>query len=192
MRIRLLVALWLAVVAVGISIAARYSSTPGVPAAAPSVWPETSLERDREHFTLVMLAHPKCPCTRASIAELSELIQRTGDGVRAYVLFVRPAGTPDGWERTDTWSSAASIPNVRVIRDDDGALARRFGAHVSGQTLVYDAAGRLVFEGGLTPARGHSADTTSRDRIAALVRSHDRVAAPVFGCDLEDKGSRRP
>jgi hypothetical protein len=74
--------------------------------------------------------------------------------------------------------------------DEGGAEARRFGAATSGQALLYDAAGRLVFSGGITPARGHSGDSAGRD---AIIRWVERGTAPqksafVFGCSLHDPG----
>jgi hypothetical protein len=71
-----------------------------------------------------------------------------------YVLFLRPAGFADGWEKSDLWQSAADFQGVTLVRDDEGREARRFGAATSGQTLLYDAGGALVFSGGITGARG--------------------------------------
>ena len=40
----------------------------------------------------------------------------------------------------------------------------------SGQVVVYDAKGALLFSGGITAARGHMGDNAGRDRITALLR----------------------
>ena len=48
--------------------------------------------------------------------------------VTAYVLFVKPPGFSDGWEQTDLWASAAAIPGVTPVRDDDGVEAGLFHA----------------------------------------------------------------
>jgi hypothetical protein len=98
----------------------------------------------------------------------------------------------DGWEKSDTWRKAAAIPGVAVAPDDDGVEARRFGATASGHTVVYDRAGHLLFQGGITSARGHEGGNVGRDRILSLVTrgSADRRDSPTFGCELgnEDKG----
>jgi hypothetical protein len=53
----------------------NYESTPGVAAATPGRWPADSrIKPDADRATLVMLAHPHCPCTRASIGELARLM----------------------------------------------------------------------------------------------------------------------
>ena len=39
-----------------------------------------------------MLAHPMCPCTRASLDELAEALARSKASARIYVLFIRPTG----------------------------------------------------------------------------------------------------
>ena len=80
----------------------------------------------------------------------------------------------------------AAIPGVATILDRGGREAARFGAHVSGQTFLYDAAGRLVFSGGMTIARGHAGDNDGEDALLALITAgHAPVAStPVFGCLL--------
>ena len=101
-----------------------------------------------------MLVHPQCTCSRASLAELAELLARARPRPRTFVLFIKPAGFADGWEHTDLWQTASGLPDVTVIRDDEGREAARFGAATSGQTFLYDARGTLLFSGGITAARG--------------------------------------
>src|SRR5712671_5581051 len=65
---------WAFLVACGFVGLARYKSTPGEMAEAPARWPQgTRLQRVAGRPTLVMFAHPKCACTRASLAELNRL-----------------------------------------------------------------------------------------------------------------------
>jgi hypothetical protein len=111
--------------------------------------------------------------------------------VTAHVLVVRPPDAPDGWEQTDLWRSAADIPGVDVVRDDDGAEMGRFGALTSGQVVLYDPSGRLLFAGGITASRGHEGGNAGRDAIVALVTGTDAAprATPVFGCALTTPAS---
>jgi len=76
---------------------------------------------------------------------------------------------------------------VTVDFDGGGAEAKRFGAETSGAVVLYDRAGRLVFHGGITAARGHEGDSFGQQRIAALLTGAraDRTDAPVFGCALD-------
>jgi hypothetical protein len=111
--------------------------------------------------------------------------------VTAYVLFLKPAGFSEDWEKTDLWQSAANIPGVTAVIDDGGAEARRFHAATSGQTILYDAEGRLLFSGGITGSRGHSGDNAGRSAIVSLVNAGaaDRAETFVFGCPLFDPNS---
>jgi hypothetical protein len=138
-----------------------------------------------------MLVHPHCPCTRATIGELAELMAHCQGRLTAYVLFLKPAGFSDDWEKTDLWQSAASIPGVNVIVDDDGAEARRFHSATSGQTILYDAEGHLLFSGGITASRGHAGDNDGQSAIISLVNdgAASRTVTSVFGCPLFDANS---
>jgi hypothetical protein len=179
--------LWLFMISTGIGFLWQYESTPGVAAAAPDHWPAASrIQRAPNHATLVMLAHPHCPCTRASIGELSRLMTQAQGRVTAYVLFVKPPDFSAGWEQTDLLTSAAAIPGVTVVRDDDGVEASRFHAATSGQTMLYDPAGKLLFSGGITSARGHAGDNAGRAAIVSLLTTDvaTQRETPVFGCPL--------
>lgn len=179
---------WLLGVGAGLWLLATYASTPGVAAAAPERWPaESRLTHTPGRATLIMIAHPYCPCTRASIGELDRLLaQAQGAAVDAYVLFLKPSTMGENWEQTDLWRTAAAMPGVRVIADDDGREAQAFGTATSGQTLLYDPAGRLVFSGGITAARGHSGDNPGRSAVVSLLMTAaaDSTSSPVYGCPL--------
>jgi hypothetical protein len=180
-------ALWLFMLAVGVGALWSYESTPSAAAAAPGMWPAASrIKPDAERATLVMLAHPHCPCTRASIGELARLITQAQGRVTAYVLFVKPSGFPDGWVQSDLWASAAAIPGVTPVLDDDGVEAGLFRAKTSGQTVLYDSAGNLLFSGGITSARGHAGDNAGRTAIVSLLTAGEAEErdTPVFGCPL--------
>ena len=184
--------LWLFAVSIGLWLLWGYENTPGVGAEPPRQWPADSrIQRATDRATLVMLAHPHCPCTRASIGELASLMAQSQGRVTAYVLFLKPAGFSEDWEKTDLWQSAANIPGVTAVIDDGGAEARRFHAATSGQTILYDAEGRLLFSGGITGSRGHSGDNAGRSAIVSLVNAGaaDRAETFVFGCPLFDPNS---
>ena len=180
-------AAWAVITAAGIGFLWNYANDPGPIARAPSNWPSDSRIRPAtDRATLIMLIHPHCPCTRASIGELARLMAQTDGRVTAYALFLKPAGSSDDWERTDLWQSAASIPGVSVVVDDDGVEAQRFHAVTSGQTALYDSEGRLLFSGGITGSRGHSGDNAGRSAIVSLLNAGDadRTETSVFGCPL--------
>jgi hypothetical protein len=179
--------LWVLMVGAGIATLRSYERKPGVAAATPDQWPAASrVKPSADRATLVMLAHPHCPCTRASIGELARLMTQAQGRVTAYVLFVKPPDFADGWEQTDLWESAAAIPGVTAVRDDDGVEAGRFHAETSGQTVLYDAAGNLLFSGGITGARGHAGDNAGRAAVVSLLTAGEAEerGTPVFGCPL--------
>jgi len=179
--------LWLLVVGAGLVKMWAYAQAPGPAAHASATWPlATRLVRDTHRPTLLVFAHPQCPCSRATIGELALLMTRAQNRVTAYVVFYRPLEAEAGWEQTDLWRSAAAIPGVHVARDDNGAEAAVFDAATSGQTLLYDAGGRLIFSGGITGARGHSGDNAGRSALTALLNGGRSVTSrtSVFGCLL--------
>lgn len=180
-------AVWLLMIIAGLAFLQGYESTPGVVAAAPKQWPADSrLRPARDRATLVMLAHPHCPCTRASIGELARIMTQARGRLTAYVLFIKPENFTEGWEKTDLWESAAAIPGVSVAQDDEGIEAGRFHAATSGQTMLYDKDGKLLFSGGVTGARGHEGDNAGRAAIVSLLTLEEakESESPVFGCPL--------
>jgi len=183
---------WLVIISAGLWILWGYENTPGKAAEPPQQWPAASrIQPARDHATLIMLAHPHCPCTRATIGELASIMAHSQGRLTAYVLFLKPAGFFEDWEKTDLWRSAASIPGVNVVVDEEGAEAARFHAATSGQALLYDAGGRLLFSGGITGSRGHSGDNAGQSAIVSFVNSGaaQRRETAVFGCPLFDPDS---
>jgi len=180
--------LWLAGTAIGLTILMNYDTRPGPSAAPPPVWPDdTTIARPAGRPVLLMLAHPQCDCTRASLDELAELVARAARKPDVYVLFVRPAGVETGWERSgELWERAGRIAGARVLVDESGREATRFRAQTSGQTVLYDEHGRLVFSGGLTAARGKPGNSAGRTAVLAWLNREEPAAAEtsVFGCSL--------
>jgi hypothetical protein len=182
-----LIAAWVTGVAGGLATLWSYQSAPGPLAAAPAVWPDGSgIPRPGARPVLIVALHPQCPCSRATVSELERLLAHRSEQPEVHLLFVAPPQIEESWVRSTLWDAAAAIPGAQVARDD-GTQARRFGARVSGQVLVYDRAGHLQFSGGITPARGHEGDSAGRVAIDALLagRPH-RASTSVFGCLLFD------
>ena len=186
------VGLWVIGLATGAAALLRYSSTPGPTGYAASQWPENAVvPRSPGRPTLVMLAHPQCPCTRASLNELARLLVH-GD-VDAWVLFLLPDGAKPEWEKTGLWKLAASIPGVHAVADENGQLASAFGAETSGHVLFYDANGILQFSGGITSMRGHEGSSPGGDAILAHLLGREAAAdqALTFGCPLKGRSETR-
>lgn len=177
---------WIAAVALGLRSLFQYENTPGPVGAISPEWPSTQIERASDRPTLVMLAHPRCPCTVASVAELAQIMARLQGKVEACVLLVKPNESGPDWEGTNLQRSAEAIPGVKVIFDPDGMEARRFGAETSGHTLLFGVDGHLLFSGGITASRGHAGDNAGESAIVALVNQQipAQTQTLVFGCAL--------
>ncbi|HTI68481.1 MAG TPA: hypothetical protein VMF06_00835 [Candidatus Limnocylindria bacterium] len=183
--------LWATLIALGLGVLANYDNTPGIQRTPPVHWPSSSrINHDTTRATLVLFAHPRCPCTRASLGELEQLMALCEGKVSASVIFFKPASEADEWSKTQSWQMAAAIPGVMVQVDEDGQEADRFHADTSGHTLLYDRSGHLVFTGGITSARGHPGDNAGRSAIAKFLLSNTATAIEsphqtvVFGCPI--------
>jgi hypothetical protein len=183
----LLIALvWSLGIAAGCFALWNHAGTPGTQQAAAPRWPtKTALQRSGNCHSLVVFAHPHCPCTRATLRELERLVAQWPAKLDTQVVFVQPPKTSPDWAHTGSWQLASAIPGVNVVFDRMGMETRRFGASTSGEALLYDNQGRLVFQGGITPARGHEGDNAGRIAISHwLAGQGDLHQAPVFGCPL--------
>ena len=183
----LLTGLWLILIGFGSLTLFGFETQPGAKGSAPGQWPaRTSLALHRTRPTLLLFAHPKCPCTRATLGELALLMASCQGKVSAVVLFTKPPGVSGEWVESGLWHDAQAIPNVSVVRDDEGVEARRFGALTSGDTMLFSPEGKLLFHGGMTEERGHSGDNDGRSALFTFIQhgSARRVATPVYGCPL--------
>jgi hypothetical protein len=184
--------LWLGVLLTGFYLLAREEFTPiAGNVSSPKFPAHSGLALAPDLPTLILFAHPHCPCTRATLREFDELLANVSQRVEATIVFTLPKGVPPHWEQGDLWQSAAQIPGVHVIVDPDGREASRFGVKGSGHVLLYTSSGDLVFNGGITPSRGHEGDNPGRSAIISLVLS-GRAAVnhtPVYGCPLLDAPS---
>lgn len=176
------VVLWFGAVAAGFAAWERYDATPGnsLQPKLPQRHPATG------RWELTMFTHPRCPCTRASLTELREILRRTHTDLDTRIVFVRPKGVAPDWERGELWDSAAEIPHVRVDCDMNGMEASSAGATVSGHVVLRNPAGEIVFRGGITKSRGRIGENTGRRIILALLQgdSVDHSETPTFGCPL--------
>jgi hypothetical protein len=178
---------WLGVAGFCMALIQQYTVVPGDAGRPPARWPaESRIPLNPNLPTLVLFAHPRCPCTRATIGELDLLMARVQGRLKAEVWFLKPDDTAENWTNTDLWSSAAAIPGVTVHEDRSGREASLFRVATSGETLLYDPDGKLVFQGGITIARGHAGDNPGRSALADLVAGSltNQVQTPVYGCPL--------
>lgn len=172
-------AAWLILCAAGSLALARYQSAPG-PAAAARSWPAGSA---LPRASVVLFAHPRCPCTAATVDSLAWLMARA-PGATAVAVFYRPERETEGWQGTSSWRAAAAIPGVTVVADPGGVEAARFGALTSGQAFVFAPGGARLYAGGLTAGRAQYGSNAGRDSALAALSGRAAPERPVFGCAL--------
>jgi hypothetical protein len=186
----MVIVVWFLAIGLGLRFVFAYENSPGTVGGIPETWPaESRVQLAPDLPTLVMMVHPHCPCSRASVSELGLLLAQVKGRVNANIFFVRPLGVPENWEIAELWANVARMPGVNLNVDDDGIEARRFGSSTSGQALLYDTQGKLLFSGGITASRGHSGDNVGRTAIVALLTRGQAATeeTPVFGCQLFGK-----
>jgi hypothetical protein len=176
--------IWVATVGAAFQAIRRFETTPGRAAVAPPTWPSSSRVQRASDWTLVMLIHPHCSCSRASVQELEAVIE-SAPALRPTILVYRPSDFPRGWEQTEVVKAASHLQRTRVLIDEDGREARLFGGFTSGQTFLYDRNGKLRFSGGITSLRGHAGLNRGRTGVIDIIRSRPaRATHPVFGCAI--------
>lgn len=169
----------------------NYSNAKGTSAFIEDQWPDDSrIERDI-HPTLVMFVHPYCPCSLASIGELERLMPFIHNKVNINIVFISlknmQSADSSEWKNTQLYKQASKIPGVTIVRDVEEREAKLFGAETSGHTAFFDQKGKLVFNGGITPARGHMGDSLGRTTILGWMENNHldkRVEGAIFGCAL--------
>lgn len=179
---------WGAAVSAGLAALHAYEATPGRAAEPRRDWPSgTGLRFDPARANLVLLAHPRCPCTKASLEMLSRVMDGREEAVSAQVVFFQPRRSEGRWGPSALQRRAEAIPGVRVVEDRGGAEAARFGAETSGTVILYDRGGRLLFAGGITAARGQVGENAGLEAVIAKLAGTSGDPPrdfPVFGCSI--------
>ena len=191
-RLVMLLACWGAGAGTAYWFMMKYEGTPGRAAEGIAMqWPAQAeaVKRVEGEATLVMAAHPGCPCSRASVAEIGELMARHPGKMVCYVLFAEQPAAGVGekeCEASDLWKAASAIPGVTCVVDRGDLTFHVFGARTSGQVFLYDAQGALRFSGGITGARDHIGPNAGLDAVTAFFDTGRLTyqSTPVFGCAL--------
>jgi len=181
---------WLAVCAAGAGVLMVYSNRPGpqgTPNPVPTGWPlADAVPLDGVRPTLVVFAHPRCPCTKATLSQIERLQASARRGFAVRFAFYEPVGAGADWRDTALWRRAAMMPDSLAVPDPGGGLALACGAMTSGTVGLYGPDGAVRFWGGVTPSRGHEGESVGLAALREILRGEDpgRRTADVFGCSI--------
>lgn len=181
-----LVTIWTIFIGISFVWLNDYSSRPGIPADVSAKLPKgIFFESDSKIPKLLIFVHPHCPCSHATLGELERLVATTQDLANIKIIFYKPNDKPSEWIETDLWQNARVIPNVEIATMSEEEI-QRFGVVTSGQAILYDADGNLVFSGGITLSRAHEGNNKGRKIIEKYLHEGEILAGetPVFGCSL--------
>lgn len=184
-RVRLIAALvvWIASVGAGMAFLTAYVNRAGATGIPPQVMSISGGPASHK-YRLLMFVHPHCPCTTASLSELSRVMSRCSNQIKADVYFYCPDDKPDEWVTGNLWNSARAIPGVEAWIDRNALASTEFATAISGEVLLYDPVGHLCFHGGITAGRGHEGDNAGKTAVISMARKGRANVdhAPVFGC----------
>ena len=184
---------WVCLIVFGTKTLMTYENRAAAAGTSPAKWPaDSGIQRSASKFVLVMVVHPDCPCSKASLVELAELMARLDGKLAAFILFSKPEASEQEVRASELWNRAARIPGVHARYDGHALESVRFGGLISGQTMLYNPDGRLVFAGGLTRARGQEGYSMGTDAVILKVSGNPNAPAntPVFGCSLRDPDTK--
>jgi hypothetical protein len=178
---------WLAMIASGHIWLLRYSFAEGATSMAPHTIPASlglPPRLARPQFLLAL--HPRCPCSRATLNELAKILTRAPHASDVTVLIYKPADEPDAWMDGPLLESCRRMA-CRICPDPDGRLAASLGRLTSGGVVLYDADGRLRYQGGITASRGHEGDNAGERGVIEILcgRQASQKSMPVFGCPVQ-------
>lgn len=169
---------WAGCLGFGWHAAMVYDTTPGKQAARAPL----GQAAQKSAFRCVVVAHALCPCTRATLRGIKAAIETYPNDFECEIVF---AGmSPDGSENLDI---AESIPGAKVTRMSASDAAKKFDAHTSGQTYIFDRNGKEIYSGGVTSQRGLDDPRYALEIFKEIYEGGLKVKPlSVYGCALGD------
>ena len=144
-------------------------------------------------FILFMCNH--CPYVKVRIGEAVALYKEFGDRISFVGINSSDTAYPgEGMENMKTFAKERGIAFPYLL-DEDGTVARAYGASCTPDPFLFDKDGRLVFHGRLTDAlepQEEVKERTMRDSMQRLLagESIEPWFNPSLGCSIKFKGLR--
>src|SRR6185295_8232539 len=117
---------------------------------------------------LFLALHPHCPCSQATVSELSRILTRAPGTAEVTVLLYKPSSESDEWVRGTLLDRCRGL-RCKIRIDEGGLLAASLGCLTSGSVVVYDAHGQLRYQGGITISRGHEGDNAGERAVTDIL-----------------------
>ena len=180
---------WGVLIAGGLLWMTAYSMSPGDTSTPLLKRPDnTEISFSDNQSTLLVFLHPRCPCTRPTIAALERLMVRKHDIVLQPVFYLPSTKTTE-WTQDEYWDRLIALGAHQPAIDIDGHLAHKFHATTSGHALLFSTDGLVQFSGGITSGRVHEGDSLG---LTMLTRVLDGIPVseasfPVYGCSIVKK-----
>jgi hypothetical protein len=177
--------LWLGLILSWSGFLTEHRFRPGNASTFNQAWPQASRLHPRpDTLTVVLFAHPECPCLAATLTEMERLQTLAREPFQLFVVFEDDPAFD--LSRSRHFRRVIDWKNAIVVHDADNHEIALFGAQTSGQVLIFDKDRRLLFSGGITESRAHEGDNNNLERAIAAGRSHASKVAltPVYGCSL--------
>ena len=178
---------WLALIACSYAWLLRYSFASGKTSVAPRTVPaDLGLPPHLAKPQLLLALHPRCPCSRATVNELAKVLSRAPNASEVTVLMYKPPNEPDSWFEGALLDACRRM-HCQVRSDPGGRLATSLGSLTSGGVVLYDADGKLRYQGGITSSRGHEGYNAGEQAIIEILqgRRDSHASMPVFGCPIQ-------
>ncbi len=186
-----MLSLWGILLIAGFGFLWDYSNKPGPSGEPPTHWPvQSNLQRDSQKPTLIMFAHPRCSCSRASMEELTKIYTDLYGKITINIVFYHHNKFKREWVYSDLWNKAQTITEANLVIDSNFKEIDLFQPKTSGQVYLYSKDGELVYSGGITGSRGHVGDNIGRRSIISWVNEKKIIKNNtfVFGCTLFHTG----
>jgi len=133
---------------------------------------------------LIVILHSQCPCSLATVENLTNLPEGVRSRLRLRLVFTGPQ-----IESSDIVSGASALKHAEREYLTEAEVLQRYGAQTSGQALLYNSRGNLMFSGGLTQARGEVGESAGISAICDVMAGRKSIStAPVYGCALQTRG----
>jgi hypothetical protein len=178
---------WLALIGSSYGWLLGYSFAFGKTAVAPRNLPaDLGVPSSHGKPQLLLALHPRCPCSRATVSELAKILSRVPSACEVTVLMFKPPDEPDSWLEGALFEACRRM-HCKVRPDPGGRLAASLGSLTSGVVVLYDARGKLRYQGGITSSRGHEGDNAGERAIIDILQGHrdSHRSMPVFGCPIQ-------